>query len=382
MTIRSVYITATAAVLPGAPVSNDEMEQVLGQAGGRPSRARRTILRSNGIKSRHYAIDPATGKATHNNAQLTAAAVRKLGEQVVMPPIDILACGTSIPDQVMPNHASMVQGELGLPACEVMATSGVCLAGITALKYAFVTVAGGLHSNAVATGSDVPSPVLSAGNFSAEIEAKVDGLEKQPELAFEKDFLRWMLSDGAGAFLLQDKPREGASNLRIDWIETFSYAGEMETCMYAGAAKNEDGSVTGWAAMTPQQREASSVMAIKQDVRLLNENIIHYTVERPLPGIVQKYQLRPDDIDYFLPHYSSEYFRDKVYAGMLNAGFDVPQDRWFTNLTSKGNTGAASMYIMIDELAHSGDLTAGQRLLCWIPESGRFSSGFMHLTVV
>jgi 3-oxoacyl-[acyl-carrier-protein] synthase-3 len=31
-------------------------------------------------------------------------------------------------------------------------------------------------------------------------------LEKQPELAFEKDFLRWMLSDGAGAVLLENKP--------------------------------------------------------------------------------------------------------------------------------------------------------------------------------
>ena len=71
----------------------------------------------------------------------------------------------------------------------------------------------------MATGSDCPSPVLSASNFAAEIESKVDELEKSPEIAFEKDFLRWMLSDGAGAFLLQDKPREGATNLRIDWIE-------------------------------------------------------------------------------------------------------------------------------------------------------------------
>lgn len=32
-------------------------------------RARRIILRSNGIKSRYYVIDPATGKATYTNAQ-------------------------------------------------------------------------------------------------------------------------------------------------------------------------------------------------------------------------------------------------------------------------------------------------------------------------
>ena len=57
---HTAYITATAAFLPHAPVGNDEMERVLGQVGAKPSRARRTILRSNGIVSRHYAIDPNT----------------------------------------------------------------------------------------------------------------------------------------------------------------------------------------------------------------------------------------------------------------------------------------------------------------------------------
>jgi 3-oxoacyl-[acyl-carrier-protein] synthase-3 len=37
---------------------------------------------------------------------------------------------------------------------------------------------------------------------------------------------------------------------------------------------------------------------------------------------------------------------------------------------------------MIDELLRSGQLQRGQRLLCYIPESGRFSTGFMALTAV
>lgn len=121
---HTAYITATAAFLPHAPVSNDEMERVLGQVGAKPSRARRTILRSNGIVSRHYAINPNTLQFTHSNAQLAAEAVRALS--LPQKNIDCLACGTSIADQLMPGHASMVQGELGLPACDVASTSGVC----------------------------------------------------------------------------------------------------------------------------------------------------------------------------------------------------------------------------------------------------------------
>ena len=348
MTARPVYITQSAAFLPNAPVGNDDMERILGQVGGRPSRARQIVLRSNGILSRHYAIDPKTLAPTHTNAQLTAAAVQGLGEAIdISDHMNCLACGTSMPDQFMPNHAVMVQGELGLPAIEVVATSGVCLAGLTALKYAYLAIASGMHDTAVATGSDAPSPALSAQNFTAEIDARVESLEKNPELAFEKDFLRWMLSDGAGALLLQDAPRKGVLNLRIDWIETLSYAGEMETCMYAGAIKNEDGALTGWASMSAERRLDESVMSIKQDVRLLNDNIIHYTVERPLPGLVRKYGLTPAAIDYFVPHYSSSYFRQPVLDGLVKAGFCIPHERWFTNLTHKGNTGAASIYIAL-----------------------------------
>lgn len=384
----SVYITHTAACLPNAPVDNDHMEQVLGQVGERPSRARRMILRSNGIQNRHYAIDPATGRATHTNAGLTADAVRALAADAGfdLDRLGCLACGTSIPDQLMPNHAVMVQGDLGLPPLEAVATGGVCVSGMSALKYAWMAVASGQHRSAIATGSELSSSMLCARNYqgeaAAQFEANADELEKRPELAFEKDFLRWMLSDGAGAALLEPAPREGRINLRIEWLDIFSYAGEMEACMYAGAVKNEDGSLTGWAMLDPQQRSDVSVLAVKQDVKLLNDNIIHYTVEKPLRVLQEKRGLRADAITWFLPHYSSTYFRDRVLQGLRNADFEIPQERWFTNLTIRGNTGAASMYIMIDELLRSGRVRRGDRLLCWVPESGRFSAALMLLTAV
>ena len=55
--IRDAFITAAGSFLPGAPVSNDEMEAKLGLVAGKPSRYRQRILRSNGIATRHYAID-------------------------------------------------------------------------------------------------------------------------------------------------------------------------------------------------------------------------------------------------------------------------------------------------------------------------------------
>jgi len=381
--VTAVYITATASFLPNAPVGNDQMERVLGQLGEKPSRARRTVLRSNGIESRHYAIDPQTLKPTHSNASLTATAVRVLAKEGFdLKQLECLACGTSIADQLMPSHASMVHGELGLQPLEAVATTGVCLSGLAAVNYAFMSVASGSRSNAVATGSELSSAVLCERNLRTETEVHPEELEGKPEMAFDRDFLRWMLSDGSGALLLETTPRSGRVNLRIDWIDLFSYAGTMETCMYAGSDKGADTRMTGWAQFPPHERETKLLMAVRQDVKLLNEHVMFYTVEKPLISLIPKRKLVAEQIDFFLPHYSSKYFRDKVYDHMKRAGLNVPQDRWFTNLPYKGNTGAAAIYIIIDDLVRSGKLRSGNRLLCYVPESGRFATGFMHLTVM
>ena len=74
--LKDVYITDMSAFLPNKPVSNEEMDKVLGVVEQVPTRIKKIILRSNDIKTRYYAIDPETGKTTHTNAQLAAEAIR------------------------------------------------------------------------------------------------------------------------------------------------------------------------------------------------------------------------------------------------------------------------------------------------------------------
>ena len=373
-----VFITRSAAFLPGAPVGNDEMESVLGMVGGKPSRVRRLILRNNGITSRHYALDPASGEPVMTHAQLTASAIRGLGETGQ---IDCLATGTSIPDQILPSHGVMVHGELGWPQLEVVSLAGICLSGTAALKYAFMAVATGSAKKAVATGSELVSPLMHARHFNTESEHKIASLEAHPEIAFEKDFLRWMLSDGAGALLLEPQPGDGLS-LRVKWIELFSNANRLPTCMYAGGEKDADESLRGWMRFPVSEWGSQSIFAIKQDVRLLNEHIAAVTTADPLRVIRERHALRPEQVDWFLPHISSRYFQPQLEAALINADFPIPRERWFSNLATCGNTGSASPFIMLDELMRSGKIRSGQTVLLFVPESGRFSSGFIYLEAV
>ncbi len=381
----TAYITDLAEFLPNAPVDNDNIEHVLGRVNGKPSRALRITLRSNGIKLRHYAIDPASGKDTHNNARMAAEAIRALMTRAALSleQLDLLCCGTSSPDFLAPAHGNMVHGELKSPPCEVVTFAGVCATGASALKYAYLNVANGLARNAVSAGSEFASSFMRATQFAPETDAMIAALEAQPELAFEKDFLRWMLSDGAGAALVRAEPNPDRPSLRIDWIDGRSFAGEMPACMYAGAIKMDDGTLRGWREVDdPHDTWRHGYFAFKQDVRLLNEHILPISVKNALLPIAARRGLKAEDVTWFVPHYSSEYFRPRLHATMVEHGFDIPLERWFSNLTTTGNIGSASMYILLEELFYSNRLRKGDRLLCYIPESSRFSIYYMHLTVV
>jgi 3-oxoacyl-[acyl-carrier-protein] synthase-3 len=171
-------------------------------------------------------------------------------------------------------------------------------------------------------------------------------------------------------------------SLRVDWIDLSSAAHELPACMYAGGDRDEGGTLQGYMRTAPDQWHAQSTFAIKQDVRLLNENIVRATLGEPLAEVIARRGLEADGIDWFLPHLSSHYFVAPVQKCLEDAGLPIPRERWFSNLAHKGNTGSASPFIMLDELFRSGRLQKGQKILMFVPESGRFSSGFVHMEAV
>jgi len=377
--MNKVYITNIAKFLPNEPVSNDEMEDILGKINDTNSKSRRLILRNNQITTRYYALNNA-GQPTHSNADLTANAVKNLfTDKFQVTDINVLSCGTSTPDQLLPSHAAMVHGVLKGKSMEVNSASGVCVSGMNALKYGFMAVKSDMAKNAVCTGSERVSSWMQAGKFEAEVE-NLKTIEEQPIIAFKKDFLRWMLSDGAGAVLLENLPN-GILNLEINWMESYSYAYELEACMYAGGDKLEDGSIKPWSDYQPNEWIDQSIFSIKQDVKVLDVHILKKGVES-MADAMNKHNITPNDIDYFLPHVSSHYFVDGLYNGFAEAGLEITKDKWFMNLAKVGNVGSASIFLMLEELYHSGKLKKGDRIMCSVPESGRFSYAYAYLTVV
>ena len=377
--MKPVYITRLSKFLPNDPVSNEEMEEVLGFVDNKPSKARRIVLHNNGIKSRYYALR--NGKSTHTNTQMAANAVKQLfDDKVSIDKLEVLTTGTSTPEQLIPSHAAMVHGELGIHSVELLSATGVCCSSIQAMKYAYMSIGSGLANCAVSVGSEKVSNWMHASRFQPEAD-NLKKLEENPIIAFEKDFLRWMLSDGAAAALMQSEPSADGLSLKVEWLETTSFANELETCMYAGAIKNADKSLTGWSDVPVEDWANKSTFSLKQDTRLLGDNIVEKGGEF-LKELMAKYNLTSDDVDYFLPHMSSEFFKQKVKDNLVAIGLEIDDEKWFYNLTKVGNVGSASTFLMLEELFNSNQLKKGQKILIMVPESARFSYAYIYLTVV
>ena len=371
--MKNVFITAMGAYLPNEPIGNEEMEEYLGCINGQKSKAKSRILRQNGIQTRYYALDKQQ-KSTHSNARLAALAAQNAlaNSTLNVQEVELLTTGTTQADLPVPGFASMVHAELAGNACEVASFQSVCASGMMALKHAFLQIQNGEKQNAISLGSEFASRLFKSSRYEAQ---------QVQSLPFDAEFLRWMLSDGAGAMVLQDQPNPKGLSLQIEWIDVRSHAHRFPLCMYTGTVSNQDDEAATWLDY-PDYESASQAGALnlKQDIRLLDKvvqtGVAHYF------ELIDQDKISADAIDWLCCHYSSEFFKKPIKDLMEKGGGAIPEEKWFSNLTSKGNTGAASIYIMLEELMYSGKLEAGQQILCMVPESGRFITSFMLLKVV
>lgn len=369
--MQPAFIVAAAACYPGAPVGNDAMDQYIAPLDVRCARIKRRILAENGIRQRHYAID-VEGRTTVSVAGLGAQALATaLGQ---LPPsqraLDLLAAASTGPDVSVPGLANMVQGEARLPPLKAVSLAGVCASSVAALDYAVAQIATGQSRQAAVVASEIPSRLF-----------KKSRLSRTRDLQFDAHFLRWMLSDGAGCWILADAPAAQGLSLRVDFVHLRSFSGDYPTCMQVGQGGGNDGPGYLDYPSLAEAEEAGAYL-LRQDIRLL-PNLFDVAIHE-YAQLVQRGRVDPGRIDHFLAHYSSERFKGVVDTLMQRAGLRIDASRWYSNLTQRGNMGAASIVTMLaDFLQERRDaLVPGQQLLLFVPESGRFSVGFIGLTVV
>lgn len=368
---KSVYLQSAGYFMPGAPVDNDQMDAFIAPLNRMSQRIKRRILAENGIRQRHYAID-AEGATVFNNAQLAAGAVRDCLQRggVDLASVSLLATGSSGGDTLMPGFANMLQGELAAPPMETLSVHGICAAGVSAIQVAAQGIELGAHTTALAVASELPSRLFKRSRFAA----------RGYETDFDSHFLRWMLSDGAGALLLSNAALlagQPGLKLRLNWVHQRAFSGDYPVCMQLGLTEDRQKGHLDYGSW--QEAEAAGALSLRQDIRLLPHLFdigIHEYATLVKDGWVD-----PARVDHFLCHYSSEKFIPVVEDLMGKAGLSIPRERWWSNLAWRGNTGAASILIMLAEFLHTRTVKPGEQIFCYVPESGRFMAAYMLLEV-
>jgi 3-oxoacyl-[acyl-carrier-protein] synthase-3 len=375
--IGKVFITGAGAHLPGPPVACDHMEDHLGRIGGRDSLFGARALRWNGVRTRHYAIDT-QGRISDSNAGMCAKAVTAALDDagLGLDRLQYLSAATTQGDWLVPGHGVSVHGELGCGPLEVASFQSVCGSSLMAAKSAWMGVRTGEHEVAVTC----------AGEFSSRWfqPAFYEGsplVDPKGRLALEADFLRFTLSDGAGAIVMEPRPNPRTISLKVEFIDIVSLAGSFQPCMWAGARlSNRSDATTTWSHLGPAAAQAQGAVALLQDFQLLK------AVIRAWVGVyLQKVdcgRIVPAEVDHLLCHYSAQSLRDELLGLLDKTAGRIAEEKWFSNLATVGNVGSASIWLMLDAFLRSGRLQRGEKVLCVVPESGRSLIGFMMLEAV
>lgn len=382
------YIIGTGIFLPGMPVSNDVLEERLGMVAGKPSRFRQGILNANGVITRHFALDD-QGKPTMLNSEIAASAVSDLLERTQINWLDVgmLGVGTTLPDIGPPGFDVMVHSEIsethGRKPMETIACQGVCLSAIRAFKACVNSIRLGEIKQAVSVGSERPSAIIRSIFYEAEYQRSWELTKRIPGYRFlHADFLRWTLSDGAGAFLLSNKPVNNSLCLRIDNIAITSYADQTPICMYAqtNSPANLRPDTIAFGTANPLDAIGDGMFVLRQDPKILNGYIFDICAkdlkEKISSGIITT------DVDHFVAHYSSEILKSRFADAYSQFDINLPDEIWRSSLRARGNMGSASIFISLHDLIQAGKIKSGDKLLLMIPESARFSIAYVNLTAL
>lgn len=357
------YITSTGRYLPGPAIGSEDISKYLGSLPDE-DQVGQQVLTMNGIRQRHYAQDDRQN-ATESVYEMAAKAAEHCLQNVSADKqISFMAAGSTYAPYSAPGIASWIHPLIAARSpqarrpMEISSHGGICSSGAAAIVGAVRAIKSGEHQTALAIGAEHSSEVL-----KSSVIKPIDDRSEHTELRYSKwfmsVFLRFMLSDGAGAFLLESQPAAKGISLAVNWTYSLSMAHECPLCM----------------------KLDNSNRLLSQDLSVLNRHLF------PASEIFghEAFERHHDSMTTYsvvLPHLSSFFFRRKMERMIDHlAGKDSPKIPYWTNLATVGNTGSASIYLMLHEYIQSTQLKHGDRILLFVPESGQFNFVLVSLTV-
>jgi 3-oxoacyl-[acyl-carrier-protein] synthase-3 len=112
--------------LPGKPIPNDQIDEILGHLDGASKRVQSFVkhiasqmIEDSGVEYRHFAIDPKTHRLTHTIASLGEEAARRALDSAGKKPgeIELILLSSPCYDYATPPTSTLLQERLGIECC-------------------------------------------------------------------------------------------------------------------------------------------------------------------------------------------------------------------------------------------------------------------------
>ncbi|MHC5009433.1 MAG: beta-ketoacyl synthase N-terminal-like domain-containing protein [Planctomycetota bacterium] len=365
---QRVRICGTGSFLPNEPVSNDRIDEVLGPIDEAPLAVRkfmrtvaRRLLKQGGVTSRHFAVDPETRQLTHCVAALGEEAARGALEAGDRSPRDVQLLLLTSPnyDRMTPPTSTLLQERLGIESCAEMEIHSNCSGIGKCMQIAYDALRVGRYDTALVVGVQHSSAMLRGRYFN------------QAKLSREQAAMRYVLSDGAGAVLLErEAAGDGAPNGH-ELLGTFveSVGGDRNPGMTAGAGVAD---AVQFDRPAVDVYESGSHHLAQDFVAILRDAGDVFL--QSLVRMGEALGIRPEDVDHCVWSIPSKHLYDENRDRFLEV-FGGLEDRVRFRGADVGYCGGASLMVHLDRMARSGELQEGQLVILHALESSKWMTG-------
>lgn len=359
---RKVFLLGTGRHLPGDPIPVERAQEVLGPLTDAPPRIRRWMEEMGPVMRQlldievvHYALDPRTRQFTEDNVTMAEKAARQALEAAGMTPgdLDLLCYGSAHQDQ-MPTASVRIQKALGIDSCAEFSIHANCTSAYKAFYLAHHLLADGHYDRALA---------VSAGISSSELRAEYFNQQKVDK---ESLFLRWFLSDGAGAAVLGVDPPARGPVIEVECTYVESVGGNRPSLMFNHRPAY-------W--MSPVEEFEAAAHHLRQTFR--NE-LATGVFQEPGGSVFLKGYLRmlaragidPLAVDHLQVNLPARHIVESVAAELQGIGF--PRERIDQRMARMGYAGPPMTFLAMDAFLRETGLGPGRRLASFVTEVSQF----------
>jgi 3-oxoacyl-[acyl-carrier-protein] synthase III len=309
-------ILGTGSFLPDKILTNDDIAK-------RVETNHQWIVERTGIHQRRIA-DLSKGESPSGMAK--AAALKAIEAANLTPnDIDMILVSATLPDQTMPNTASVLQEKLGINnLCPALDVNAACSGWIYLVPMADAMIKTGLYKHILVVGSEM----LSAFNNWDDRNTCI------------------LFGDACGAAVLGRASENEDSKIYTSVLSCDSTKKDHLTLMAGGACKRITREIIDnneqWMTMNGQEIFKAAVK----------------TMASHAEKVVRDADMTMNDVDWFIPHQANLRIIEAV-----GSRFNFPNEKVIVNVDKYANTSSATIPVALDEAIRAGKIKRGDNIL-------------------